>query len=347
MGKKEIKSIALYVTLYGFLFVFALPAGAATDLCPVADLSETDGERRIALIVGVGEYKNPRIDDLKGPPNDAQQMYDLLTGAKGHGYGFPKENVCLLVNEAATTEKVKEAFERLLVQGARKGKNDVAVFYYAGHGSQVKDIDGDEDDRCDETFLLHDARTGGGEQRIGDLIDDDFHEMLSRLHEKTQHAVVILDSCNSGTATRGPSGLVARWQDPDDPAKACPKGKASEARMESSWKPQAMPGLVAFTAASDGTSALEIGGQGIFTAALLDVLTQGTDAPLTYAQISRQVPPLVAAASYQIPYFQGDLNRAVFDATGKRRPLGWDVVCRWREHDRTERRTAARYGKRR
>lgn len=327
MFKGYMNSLILSVTLYGFLFFFILPACAATELCPIEDLSETNGIRRLALIVGVGQYKSTRIDNLKGPPNDAQQMYDLLTGSKGPGYGFPKENVCLLVDEAATTEKVKEMFERLLVQGARKGKNDVAVFYYAGHGSQMKDADGDEADQCDETFLLHDARTGSGERRIGDLVDDDFHQMLSRLHEKTQHAVVILDSCNSGTATRGPSGLVARWQDPDDPTMACPRVDASEAREESSWKPQAMPNLVAFTAASDGTSALEMGGHGIFTTALLDVLTQGTDAPLTYAQVFRQVPPLVAAASYQIPYFQGDLNRAVFDATGKRRPLGLDVVA--------------------
>jgi hypothetical protein len=303
-----------------------LPAGAATDLCPMGELRETGGERRLALIVGVGEYKNADIKDLKGPPNDAQQIYDLLTGSKGIGYEFPKENVCLLVNEAATTQKVKRAFDRFLVQGVREGKNDVAVFYYAGHGSQIKDLDGDEQtDRCDETFLLHDARTGSGQQYVGDLVDDEFHKMLERLHAKTTHAVVILDSCNSGTATRGPSGLVARWQDPEDSTRACPKVSDPEARMESSWRPQAMPNLVALTAASDGTSALEMGGQGIFTGALLKVLTQGTDAPLTYAQVSRQVPPLVAADSYQIPYFQGDLNRSVFGATGSRRPFGWDV----------------------
>jgi hypothetical protein len=149
--------------------------------------------------------------------------------------------------------------------------------------------------------------------------------MLARLHAKTMRATVILDSCNSGTATRGTSGLVARWQDPEDSTKACLKVKELEARVESSWRPQAMPNLVALTAASDGTSALEIGGQGIFTGALLKVLTEGTDAPLTYAQISRKVPPLVAAASYQIPYFQGDLSRSVFGAKGSRRPFGWDV----------------------
>jgi hypothetical protein len=288
--------------LGSFFFFFALPISAAPDLCPMGDPRDSNGERRLALVVGVGDYKSARISDLKGPPNDAQQMYDLLTGVKGQGYGFPKENVCLLVNAAATTEKVKSAFDRVLVQGARKGKNDVAVFYYAGHGSQIKDLNGDEADQCDETFLLHDARTGQGEQRIGDLVDDAFHEMLSRLHEKTRRAIVILDSCNSGTATRGPSGLVARWQDPDNPIQACPKVSTPESRLESTWKPQAMPGLVAFTAASDGTSALEVGGQGIFTGALVEVLAQGTDTPLTYAQVSRQVPPLVRAGQSHLNY---------------------------------------------
>jgi hypothetical protein len=290
------------------------------------DLIEMDGERRLALIVGVGEYKSARIRDLQGPANDARQVYDLLTGARGQGYGFPKENVCLLVDEQATTKRVKEAFFRVLVEGAREGEDDVAVFYYAGHGSQTKDLNGDESDECDETFLLHDARTGSGSQRVGDLVDDELHEMLRQVHANTARAVVILDSCSSGTGTRGTSGLVARWQHPDDPALACATSDTTEARVESTWKPQAMPGLVAFTAASDGTAALERRGQGIFTGALVDVLHRGTDAPLTYAQVARQVPPLVRATSYQIPYFQGDLNRAVFGASGSRRPLGWDVT---------------------
>ncbi len=316
------------IFLCGLLCCLTLPACVSADLdpCPMGELGEIDGKRHLALIVGVGKYKSDRIRPLSGAPNDARSVYDLLTGAKGQGYGFPAQNVCLLLNEAATTQNVKKAFEQLLVQGVRKGKNDLAVFYYAGHGSQLKDLNGDEDDRCDETFLLHDARTGSGEQRVGDLIDDEFNGMLSRLQEKTDNVVVILDSCNSGTATRGPSGLVARWQDPEDPAMACPKLSEKTAKAESSWRPEAMPGLMALTAASDGTPALEIDGHGIFTRALVEVLTQGTDQPLTYAQVSRQVPPLMKVDSYQIPYFQGDLNRSVFDTTGKRRPLGWDVT---------------------
>ena len=336
--RKETSGAAgsLITWIGGLLVCIALPACAAPDLCPMGPLSETHGERRLALIVGVGDYASDRIKDLEGPPKDARKVYDLLTGERGQdpltgkrdqGYGFPPENVCLLTDAQATTQRVKEAFERLLIEGAREGKNDVAVFYYAGHGSQIRDLNGDEEDHCDETFLFHDARTGSGANRIGDLVDDDLHALLRRLTEKTDRAVVILDSCNSGTGTRGPSALVARWQDPDDPALACPKVGTAEARAKSSWRPQALPSLVAFTAASDGTPALEEGGEGIFTAALIEVLSRGTDTPPTYAQVARQVPPLVRARSYQIPYFQGDLNRAVFAASGSRRPLGWDVTA--------------------
>lgn len=50
-------------------------------------------------------------------------------------------------------------------------------------------------------------------------------------------------------------------------------------------------------------------------------------APLTYAQAGRRIPPLVAARSYQIPYFQGDLGGAVFGNTKRTQPIGWEVIA--------------------
>jgi hypothetical protein len=90
--------------------------------------------------------------------------------------------------------------------------------------------------------------------------------------------------------------------------------------------PASLPGVVAFTAAADGTPALEQNGAGIFTDALLRVLVSGSATPLTYAQVARRVAPLVAAASYQIPYFQGDLDRALFARGDSARPTGWEVT---------------------
>lgn len=300
--------------------VTAKTGSAEEGWCALGEARETDGVRRLALVVGVGQYKNERVPDLIGPPNDARRFFDLLTDA--NGYGFPRQNVCLLLNEQATTARFKQAFDRALVERARP--QDVAVVYYAGHGSMRRDKNRDEPDAMDETMMLHDARTGG----VHDLVDDEFHEMLVRLHAKTRNITVVLDSCNSGTATRGDAGtFVARFFEPADDDLEAPVAAAAAGGDESTgWVPDDLPGLVAFTAASDGTPALETDGHGIFTDAVIEVLAQTGKRPLTYAQAARQVPPLVAARSYQIPYFHGDLNAPVFGNEGRTRPVAWEVA---------------------
>ena len=170
--------------------------------CTSDAVADAGGQRRLALVVGVGQYKAEKVPDLAGPPNDARRIYELLTGESG--FAFPRQNVCLLLNEQATTAAFRKAFDEALVARARP--QDLAVIFYAGHGSQAKDRSGDEPDGWDETLMLHDARVEG--QR--DLVDDEFHGMLQRLHAQTSNIVVILDSCNSGTATRDGSGEIGR-----------------------------------------------------------------------------------------------------------------------------------------
>ncbi len=88
---------------------------------------------------------------------------------------------------------------------------------------------------------------------------------------------------------------------------------------------EALPGLVFLSAASDGNPALEKNGRGIFTDALLRVMMDAGERPLTYAQVARLTPPLVAAESPQVPYFQGDLTTAVFGNETRTRPISWEV----------------------
>ena len=290
----------------------------SVSACSFGPAVETDGHRRLALVVGVGQYKKSSVPDLEGPPNDANGIYRLLTGK--NGYGFPADNVCLLLNEAATTANFKQAFEKGLVQRARA--NDVAVVYFAGHGSQAPDKNGDEADNSDETLMFHDARTGG----VSDMRDDELNQMLARLHEKTRRITVILDSCNSGTATRGPeAGTVkARFFEPltDDSSSVAGDGAGESAEGMAT---RALPGMVVFSAATDNNAALEKNGRGIFTDALLRVLGEVGEQPLTYAQVSRLTPPLVSAESPQVPYFHGDLTGAVFGNQTRTRPIAWEV----------------------
>ncbi len=332
MARKPTPSLAA-ILLHTLLLACAMsvacngtrtPPGAVEEQgsrCPTGEAVETDGHRRLALIVGVGTYKKPGLD-LAGPPNDARRIHELLTGR--NGYGFPEQNVCLLLNADATTAGFRQAFDDALVARAESG--DVAVVFYAGHGSQVRDRNRDEPDEWDETFVLHDARTDG----VRDLVDDEFNAMLGRLHEKTENITVILDSCNSSTATRRikDATLVPRLLPAADESSAAPETlRAAGGDGGRGWVPEDLSGLVVMAAAKDGTPAMETEGRGIFTDAVLDVLSGVGATPLTYAQAARRIPLVVEASGHQIPFFHGDLTKPVFGNTGRKQPIGWEITA--------------------
>jgi hypothetical protein len=292
----------------------SVPDPARSSGC-TAQAVEVGGRRQLALLVGVGKYKSSAVHSLAGPPHDVRRLTRLLT----EQYGFPPENVCTLVDEQATTESFRAAFQRSLVDRARPG--DLAVVYFSGHGSRAPDANGDEPDGWDETLLFHDARTGD----VHDLLDDEVNDLLARLHARTPNIVFISDSCHSGTVTRGEGAgtFAARFEPPEGLDRATAPGPTGGAPGR--WAPAGLPGIVVFSAASDGTTALEQDGRGVFTDALIQALGQPGHGPLSYAQVARQVPPLVAASSPQIPSFQGDLDRAVFGTEQMLRPLSWEV----------------------
>lgn len=131
-------------------------AGWSQEGCFSAPVAGEAGHTRHAVVVGVGRYASASVNRLPGPANDAQRIYDLLTGP--NGYEFPAANVCKLVNEGATVAAFRAALRDL---ARRATAGDVAVIFVASHGSQLADLDGDEPDGLDETLLLHDSRTPG------------------------------------------------------------------------------------------------------------------------------------------------------------------------------------------
>ena len=70
---------------------------------------------------------------------------------------------------------------------------DLFFLTYSGHGGQVPDVTGEEDDKKDETWCLYD----------GELIDDELYLELGRFAEGVR-VLVLSDSCHSGTVTRAP-----------------------------------------------------------------------------------------------------------------------------------------------
>lgn len=286
-----------------------------------------DGSTRLALLVGVSDYKSEGIRDLRGPADDARAVHRLLTDPKG--YAFPPENVCVLVDSEATVAQFRDRFQKALVDRAKDVQGKViAFFFYAGHGSQATDHNGDENDGMDETLVLHDSRSGN----VDDLRDDELNGLLASLYEHTHDITVALDSCNSGSAARaaleGDPDMIERLLPPrpDD----APYASRDVGEVAEEWTPESMPGLTMLSGAKDGSSALEpiIGGHGYFTEAFLKVLTDVGANSLTWGQVSRRMPILIAASTRQRqhPVFQGDRDKYVFDATERKRPMGWEVV---------------------
>lgn len=147
-----------------------------------------------ALFVGITDYihfDDVEGGDLPGAQHDARSMRDVLVSR----WGFPQENVRVLLNQDATRAAIEEGITGWLTSSARPG--DQVTVFFAGHGSQVWDEDGDEDDGLDETLAPADALP---DSPANDITDDDFGRWLTAL--PTTNVVVYLDNCHAGTGTR-------------------------------------------------------------------------------------------------------------------------------------------------
>jgi hypothetical protein len=142
-----------------------------------------------ALLVGVNDYPGSE-NDLHGCLNDITNVYDVLVKY----FGFSPGNIRLLQDSRATKEAIQSELTHLVGKAA---KGDTIVFHYSGHGSQVRDMEGDElADGKDEIICPYDFDWSGTY-----LSDDDFSDIFKGLRPDA-HLEVILDSCHSGTGTR-------------------------------------------------------------------------------------------------------------------------------------------------
>lgn len=152
-----------------------------------------------ALLIGIDAY--PHVPPLDGCVNDVRLMRSVLEDT----FGFPAGNITLLTNDQATREGILAAFDGLITA---TGKDDLVVFHYAGHGSQMTDREGDEPSGFDSTITPFDSARAPGDNR--DITDDEIHLKLEALGAKTSYTTLVFDACHSGTITRDVFGGKAR-----------------------------------------------------------------------------------------------------------------------------------------
>ena len=238
-----------------------------------------------ALLVGINNYK--AVPHLMGSLNDVAAMRQVLITR----WGFSPDNIVTLTEETATRAGILHALRQLVNES---GPNDTVVFHYSGHGSQVQDLNGDEQDGLDETLVPYDGRTPG----VPDIVDDELDAIFAKL--RTSSALIVLDACHSGTGTRGVEFRargIARdtrldeYQDPTVRPTATGVTRAVIARMES--RLLVMSAVAADQEALDGPIEGEF--HGIFTYALsrsLAVSAPGATPRDVFARVEQELQRL-------------------------------------------------------
>lgn len=142
-----------------------------------------------AVLTGINRYKH--ISHLRGCVNDVHNIRRLLTDV----FEFSEKDIHVLTDEEVTKEKILDQWNWLT---KRAKPDDILVFHFSGHGSYVKDLDGDEDDGADEVLCLYDMDFNDPDTY---LLDDDVRKLTEDIPAGV-YLTIILDQCHAGTATR-------------------------------------------------------------------------------------------------------------------------------------------------
>ncbi|MEO1382657.1 MAG: caspase family protein [Bacteroidota bacterium] len=254
--------------------------------------------RLFALLVGIDKYQSP-VPPLDGCVNDMRAMRDYLKRyAERKGIPIHLE---VLENDQATRLNIVTKFEQHLAQAT---EDDVAFFYYSGHGSQEHAHElfwKIEEDKKNETLVCYDSRLPDGM----DLADKETATLLDIVARKNPHIVVIMDACNTGGATRdihskarNMSAPPAQVRDPHSYIlpRSTTQSRAVAFSPETSELVVPNPRHVVLSAAQSFELAKEtyLGGtpRGVFTFSLLEILEKSVGA-LSYSDLIRQVRSLV------------------------------------------------------
>lgn len=263
--------------------------------------------RRIAVCFGINDYPTA---PLGGCVNDAAKWQRTLERLGFDARPIPQ-------HESTQARMLEEL--RTLIANSRAG--DSLVFQYAGHGTQVEDLDGDEADGdspgLDEAICPIDFADGHF------LIDDDIAEQVALLPVGVQLSF-LLDCCHSGTGTRfaantlfvPPAGKLvkARYIVPSPELRETYRRVRSGMRMAAGRGLQGRAQLaekklreVTFAACRSKEVAWEVDGQGEFTRHAHDVLARGTEG-LTNVAFHEAVLQAFGANARQQPQLDCDVS---------------------------------------
>ncbi len=193
----------IYCLLLFSLFmnaIYAQPPGtSAKGGEPLSTSTSFPGITK-ALVIGISDYQDDGIPDLKYADKDAKEFVKYL---KSNGGGRLKdEQIRLLTNEQATTAQIYSELDWLM---EACGPDDQAVIYFSGHG------DVETKTKRQQGFLLA-YDTPPTNYMIGALRLNDLNNYLETIVEGNAKIIVITDACHSGNLAGGREGVGATAQ---------------------------------------------------------------------------------------------------------------------------------------
>ncbi|KAG8710731.1 hypothetical protein FRC08_016789 [Ceratobasidium sp. 394] len=287
-----------------------------------------------ALIIGVSKYKSPAHLNLDGCIPDVTSVCDYLTKT----LKVPEDNIVCLVDEQATRKGILDAFRNHLIFNEKIKPLDPILVYFSGHGDRQKaPPEWYSSDEYLELILPHDAGDwdkapdplpGSSEYEPGSgdagpnsdsydpnrnykhgIPDRTLGALIHRLSEaKGDNITVIVDSCYSGSCTRG---YIQMRHSHDEDAPPIPP--ALDADLVQPVAPGQSPSLkthVLLAACRNDQLAQEIPNQaadestvpsssGVFTKALLMALNDCDMATTSYSALMRDVEKNMMAIMFQ------------------------------------------------
>jgi hypothetical protein len=153
--------------------------------------------RSVALLVGVNDYGNPRLN-LEGPVNDVQALRDVLV----RRWGFAANDVHVLINAQATKAAIMQEL-RALKQ--RSAPGDEVVIYFSGHGTSALDSTARLPvPHGSGAFIPSGLDTSSAERMMATLVvgKTDLRPAIESLEKDGRKLWVISDSCYAGNQVR-------------------------------------------------------------------------------------------------------------------------------------------------
>src|SRR5262245_59188172 len=152
-----------------------------------------------ALLVGIDDYPEP-VPRLAGCVTDVTVFADVLR----QRIGSEDLDLLTVTDAEATRAAVTRHFSEHL---GRAGAEDVALFYFSGHGSQQatpEELWSIEPDHRNETIVCFDSRQPGS----WDVADKELAVLVAGVAASGCHVLVVLDCCHSGGGTRDADEVV-------------------------------------------------------------------------------------------------------------------------------------------